>query len=74
VGVTNYSGVGSVVGTGVEANNFLGVDSGVDFLLSVFFLSFFLRTHRASPIKGAHIRRGKKIQGESQYQLLYCSS
>jgi hypothetical protein len=41
VGVTNYSGVGSVVGTGVEANNFLGVDSGVDFLLSVFFCHFF---------------------------------
>jgi hypothetical protein len=37
-GVTNYLGVGSVVGTGVGANNFLGVHSGVDFLLSVFFV------------------------------------
>jgi hypothetical protein len=41
VGVTNYSGVGLGVGTGVGANNLSGEDSGMDLLLSVFFVTLF---------------------------------
>jgi hypothetical protein len=55
VGVTNYSGAGAGVGRGVEANNFLGVDLGVYFLVSEFcVILFYTHTHRASPVKGAH--------------------
>jgi hypothetical protein len=58
VGVSNYSGVGSVVGTGVGAILFWEWIRELTFY-GLFFCHSFLHTHRASPIKGAHIRSGQ---------------